>query len=192
PSAGEGVIDGGFRASQLAERPCLEWTAPRGERRVPVGDLGHVAEAGCVEVRGERLQIAAERARLGRWILGGGEGGVDEWADEPRPDRALVVGLVAIRGGARTRSAIARLTRRQRSQAEGRQQRPPHDVDDAPSAIAADHAYRQAADGQDLIGSQCRVRAARDVVLVHDVEEAAALLVPETAAKRVRGGPGEV
>ena len=109
------------------------------------------------------------------WILCRGEGGVDEGADEPRPDRALVVGLVAIRGGARTRSAIARLARRQRSQAERRQQRPPHDVDDAPSAIAADHAYRQSADGQDLIGSQGRVRAPRNVILVHDVEEAAAL-----------------
>ena len=75
--------------------------------------------------------------------------------------------------------SVAGLLRRQRAQAERRQQ-PAFDRLDHAAGIRLDqHLMGQAADRQDLVGTDCRIVPAGHVIDVDHVVQAAGSVVPE-------------
>src|SRR3984893_5001330 len=113
-AAPAGFLDGG--AQDLGDAPGLGDAAQRGMRRLGAEDLGDRADAGLAEVGDEARQ---QLARLGAPLLAayahhGGEIG----PEQPGPDRALVIGAVALRGGARGDGAVGGIVGRERPQAD--------------------------------------------------------------------------
>ena len=150
----------------LGDAPRLRDAAPRRVGLHRVEDLADRADAGLVEVRDEAVEEAPRaRAVLGMHL----EPRVDERADEPRPDGALV-----IRGIARAEIAVVGrlevgMIGRERAQADGRHELRARDVDHrAPSAPRRARGARARWRGADSAGTRCRlcrpVRALDDVV----------------------------
>src|SRR5262249_59116704 len=105
-------------AQRLANRPRLERAAARRERRIAIGDLGHVADAGLVEMAEQRREEPPPRValRLAR-AAAHAHPGVDEAAEQPRPRRALVIAAVAAAHVALIAPRIAGPTGSRRAQA---------------------------------------------------------------------------
>src|SRR4051794_13509403 len=77
---------------RLRHAPRLRDAAAGGEGRLGVEDLADRADAGVVEVREHRLE---ETARAGVILGMHLQPGIDEWADQPAPDGALMIRGVA-------------------------------------------------------------------------------------------------
>src|SRR5688572_21016446 len=75
-------------AQELGDRPGLERSAGGRVGRVAVGGLTDRADAPFAQVREQAVEHAVHRHS-------DGPRGVDVRSDQPRPDRALVVGVVA-------------------------------------------------------------------------------------------------
>src|SRR5438128_7529477 len=108
---------------RLAHRPRLERAAARRVRRVAVGDLRQVAEARVVQMGEQRAEKAIARLafRL-RGAAADAEPRFDERADEPGPDRPLMVRAVALADAALVAWRVSRLVGCEGAEAEGRQQ----------------------------------------------------------------------
>src|SRR6185437_10659196 len=84
-----------------------------------VEDFADRAEAGIGEVPGDSFERALRRGRVAVNAVMGERVG----AEQPGPDRALVIGAVAVPDAAAAARAKPGRTRRQRAQAERRHQR---------------------------------------------------------------------
>src|SRR5215813_12546388 len=83
-------------SEQFPNRPRLERTPARREGRLGVRDFGKMAEAQPIELADERPDEAIARLDSGRArVVTHANPGFDECAHQPRPDRALVVRVVA-------------------------------------------------------------------------------------------------
>ena len=117
-------------------------------------------------------------------------GGVDVGADQPGPDRPLVVGRVAVGRVSAVVGPVRRVVRRERPQPERREQRAPAHVDGGAGGIGAA--------GQRRVGKRdCEelIRADRSVIAagaVHDVEEARAVRPYEARDERRLRAIGEI
>src|SRR5204863_8750602 len=98
-------------------------------RRSAVGGLGDRAEAPVGEVGVDSVEVAVE-------LDAGAGGGVDEWPEQPWPDRPLVVRGVAFGRTAPVVGAIATIVGRGGAEAERRQERAAADLDDAARGLA--------------------------------------------------------
>jgi hypothetical protein len=88
----------------------LKWAAARGEWRFGIGDLGDMAETGVLQVFHQWWQETRSRFALGlRCIAAHSQPGFDEWANQPRPHCALVIGAFALAPAALVTSDIASL-----------------------------------------------------------------------------------
>src|SRR6202012_4014608 len=93
------VVQHALDPDQFAERPGLERTATRRVRRIAVRNLGDVAKARGFEVSKQRRHEA--RARLGLGCLAlptHTQPCLDERANQPGPDGALMIGGIPLRG----------------------------------------------------------------------------------------------
>ena len=107
------------------------------------------------------------------------EPGVDVRADQPRPDGALMVGGVARPQVAVVAGLVIGVARRQRPQADRRQQPLANDVEHRRPPLGVEDRVGQG-DGEDLVRPASRVVA---VFAVHDVVNVAAGRVPEAVVK---------
>src|SRR5215831_20224797 len=98
-------------AEELGDRPGLERAAGGAVRRVAVGRLGHRPETPLVDVRLEAVEHAVDG-------YAGPTGSLDVRPDEPRPDRSLVIGTVAVGRTSSVQSEVARVGGVQAAQAE--------------------------------------------------------------------------
>src|SRR5262249_29105748 len=115
--------------------------------------------------------------------------GVDEGAEEPWPDRALVIRAVALADAALVVRGIGGRSRRERAEADRRLEPRLHRVDDATRLLALEDRERQAADGQDLVRPEAAVHRPGAMVGIDDVVQAAEELVPEPRLEaRARAG----
>src|SRR5688572_5259578 len=97
---------------QLAQRPGLERTAARRVRRLRIGDLADVAEAGLGEVREQRCDEALASGDLGLWCVASDlDPGLDERPEQPRPDGALVVRAVTLEHAAFVAACVSEVCR---------------------------------------------------------------------------------
>ena len=94
-----------------------------------------------------------------------------------------MVGAIALRDAALVARAIRRVGARKRSQAHRRHEIAFDGRDDRARHRVVDEREREAADGEDLIRAHARVHAARDMIGIDDVVEAAGRRVPEARAK---------
>ena len=180
------------RSSRRAspDGPGLEGAAARRERRLGVRDLRDVAQPGVAEMLQQWCEEPA--AGLAAGVVGAAvhpQPGLHERAQEPRPDGALVIGAVALDHPPFVMRPVAGFPRRQRAQAERRQQLPRDGVHDRRGALTLEQGEGQAPDREDLVRAQGGVRRAGDVACVHHIEEAVPLRVPEACAERLAGPP---
>src|SRR5205807_4960628 len=110
----------GRRAENLPDTPGLGDAAAGGVGRVAVEDLGDAAGARFGEVGLERGQDAPPFGDAGFAAHADERGEVR--SEEPRPDRALVIGAVALARATEVRADETRVVRRQRAQSDGREQ----------------------------------------------------------------------
>src|SRR5262249_32315906 len=106
-----------------------------------------------------------------------------EGAHEPRPDGTLVIGSVALADAALIARRVAGLIRRERAEAEWRQQPSLDGVDDTPSSRTIEHRERQTPDREDLVRAKRWVDGASPVVYIDHVVERPRGLVPEAVPK---------
>ena len=111
---------------------------------------------------------------------------VDEWSDQPRPDRPLVIREISRTQIAEILWLIVRVTRRERTQAVWREQLIVRHVDDGLPTLLIENGMRQR-DREQLIRPN---RVVVTVLAVHDVEQSAASLVPETRVERFANAVG--
>src|SRR5215470_16515638 len=110
--------------------------------------------------------------------------GFDERPNEPGPDRALMIGAVALAHAAFVMWNVSRLAGRERAQAERRPEARLDSGDDFRGPLAVEESDRQAADGKDLIGAKRGIDGAGTMIDVDDVVKTAVVLVPKTSAER--------
>ncbi len=125
------------------------------------------------------------------------EPGLDKGPGQPRPDRALVVGAVALHRATGVHGVVARLAG---GKAPGTQRGPEtllRRVHDTLGDLALQHRVRQPAHREELVGPDTGVHGPALVVDVHDIIEPAAVGAHEPAAERgdrpaVQPGPAVV
>src|SRR6185312_15404485 len=160
-------------AQHFRHAPRLRDAAAGRVRGRRVEDLADRAEA----ERAERADASLEKAPRAGSIAGVHlEPGVDPRADQPRPDRALVVRRVARPQIAEIAFFVLRLARRQRAQADRGEQPLAHDVEHRVPARPLEYRMVER-DGEDLVRPAERAVA---LLPVHDVIEVAAIGHPET------------
>src|SRR5581483_12337782 len=103
----------------LGDAPGLGDAAAREKGFLGVEDFADRADARLVEVRGEAIDQPASLAPLRRVEL---EPRLDVAADEPRPDRALVIGGIAGTQVAGVLRLVVGMVAAERAQAYGREQ----------------------------------------------------------------------
>src|SRR5574341_1074859 len=86
---------------------------------------------------------------------------LDERANQPRPNRALVISAVALAHAATIMGRVTRLVGREGAQAERRPEPALDRVYDSARRFAVDQGQGQTADGEDLIGAKRRVAFCR-------------------------------
>ena len=100
-------------------------------RRITVGNLRDVAESRGFEVSKQGWHEACACLGFGCPALPTNtQPCLDERSDQPRPDRALMIGDIPFGGTSAIVGNVVRIVRRQRAQAERRQQRPLDEIDD--------------------------------------------------------------
>src|SRR6266516_605427 len=109
---------------------------------------------------------------------------LDEWTNQPRPDRSLVIGAVALAHTSSVMRCVARFAPRERTQAYGHPKPRLNRGDNPQSLFVFKQRIRQAAHCKDLIGAEGCIDNARFVVAVYHIIEAAAGVVPKPAAER--------
>src|SRR5947209_19121277 len=159
----------------FGDAPRLRDAAARRERLDGVEDLADRADARLVQVRDEAFQKLARARAVFRVDF---EPRVNERADEPGPDRALVVGGVARLQVAVVGRLELRVVGRERAQADGRQELLPRDFEHRLPALAFEHRVFER-DGEELVGPAGRVVPALLLPALDHVVEVAATLVPE-------------
>src|SRR5712691_1341825 len=113
-------------AQRLGDAPRLRDAAPGRERWIAIEDLGHGADAVIGEVVRERRQERARRLRVAVDL----EVSERERTEEPRPDRALVVGAVALALIAAVAALVRWVAGREAPEAVGRDEMPGAGVHD--------------------------------------------------------------
>src|SRR5439155_3074102 len=102
-------------------------------------------------------------------------------AQQPGPDRALVVRPIALADATLIPRCVALRAGCQRPQTERGPELPLDGVDDLAGALALQEGVRQASDGEDLVGAQGGIEPAGYVIGIDYVVEAAGRGVPEAA-----------
>ena len=92
-------------------RPCLRKTAPREVRSLCVEDFRNVAETAFLQMGFKTCEEAAGLISRCGSLAKCFHPGCHEWAQQEGPDRALVIGAVAVHHAAFVSSAIARIVR---------------------------------------------------------------------------------
>src|SRR6185369_13208965 len=143
---GERGLDGDRRArhacrlhpatQDLGHAPRLRNASTRRVRLDGVEDLTDRAEAEVVECRDTAIEKAPRARGILRMHL---EPRVDPGADEPRPDRALMVRRVARAQVAEVARLEVRIVRRERAETDGREQTLLHDVEHGLPTRAVQH-----------------------------------------------------
>src|SRR5258706_4476623 len=82
------------------------------------------------------------------------EPGVDEGADEPRPDRALMIGAIALCDATFATRLVGGIALRKRAQAQRREEFALDGRDDRPRPFVVDQRGRQTAYREDLVRPQ--------------------------------------
>src|SRR5262249_36331555 len=122
-------------AQELGHTPGLGHAAAWVVRRGALEDLGGLTEAGLAEGLSESRQPCphppAGAGTSARYLpVGRAKRG-----HEPRPDRALVIGAVAVPGIALIPPSVLRIVRREATQADGREQLAFDHIQDAASFL---------------------------------------------------------
>src|SRR6185369_12269461 len=133
-------------ADGFTDRPGLEGAATRRVRRLRVEELGGRVETRLVQVREERRQesCAGLRLRLAR-AAADADPGVDERAQEPRPDGALMIRGVALADAALVVRRVVGRARREGAEADRRLEACLDGVHDPACLLAFDDREGQAA-----------------------------------------------
>ncbi len=130
-----------------------------------------MAESRRLEVLQQRQQEAGPGLRLRcRRMAAHAQPRLDEWPDQPGPDRALVIGRIAFLWAAAVSRDVIGVLARQRTQAERRQQFRLDQIDNTARSRAIQHRIGQAANRKDLVRADAVVRFAGHMVRVHNVE----------------------
>src|SRR5262249_7699245 len=141
-----------IQPQRLPHRPGLEGAAARRVGRVAVRDLRNVPEARRVEVGQQRREKARSSLSLGRdRATPAAYPRLDERAEEPGPDRALVIRRVAFTHAALVTPDVARLAGRERAQPDRRPEPRLHRGDHLPRRRAVEQREWKSANGEDLI-----------------------------------------
>src|SRR3954466_1994041 len=97
-------------AQQFAERPRLPRRAGGRVRQIAVGDFGKVIEPRVIEMRVQRIEkTRSSFAARFVSVAAHAQPRFDEWTEQPRPRRALMIGAVAFVRGAAVAAAISRV-----------------------------------------------------------------------------------
>ena len=178
--------DDPIEADQFRQRPRLKRATARCVRQFGIGDLGNMPETAVIDMIQERREKARARLPLGfTGIAAHSNPGFDEGADQPRPDRALVICAVALTYAALVMRRVTRLFGRERAQAQRRPETALDNIDNSFSRFAFDQRQRQAAHGKNLIGPEGSVELAGFMIGVDDVEQVTAFHIPEPASKSI-------
>src|SRR5688572_2917306 len=132
----------------------------------------------------KRLEVFA--ARLvdgGRSALVNPHPGINERAEEPRPDGALVISAVAFAHAALITRCVARFAGRERTKAQRSPEMILHRFDDEKGTVVLDETQGEPADGEDLIGTKGAVRLAGVMIHVDDVVENPTFGIPKAVLK---------
>src|SRR5712691_13051315 len=136
-------------AQRLGHAPRLRDAAPGRERWIAVEDLGDGADTVVGEVMLKRRQERARRLRVAVDL----EVSQRERTKEPRPDRALVVGAVALALIAAVPALVLRVAGREAPESVGRDEMPGAGVHDPALARGGERA-RGERHGEDLVRPQ--------------------------------------
>src|SRR5271166_4405648 len=149
---GPETLDPVERTQRFCHAPGLRDAAFGGERRVAVKNLADRAETGCAEMVAKWREDPHRRVRILKDPQVRGE----ERADQPPPDRALVISAVAMKLIAAIQARIRRIGWRERTQSMGGQQRARARFDDRALAVRAQRACRKR-NRENLVGAQRRL-----------------------------------
>ena len=120
-----------------------------------IGDFGNVAKAGLLQVFEQGLEVCAARfVNSGRRVLVNPGPRIDECAEKPRPDGALMIRAVALAHAALIARRIAGFTGREGPQTQRRPEMIFHRFDDEEGAVVLDEAEGQTTDGEDLVWAE--------------------------------------
>src|SRR5271166_2689861 len=142
-------------AQRFRGRPRLEGASARRVRRLRIRDFRQMPDSGRVEMLEQWLEES--RARLGlrrRGLASHPHPRLDECAHQPRPHGALMIRGVALMAIASVVRLIARLARRERAQADRRNQMFLDRIDDALRMRSFEERERQPTDRKNLVGSK--------------------------------------
>ena len=107
-----------IQTQRFADGPRLKRTTAWSVGWLGVGDFRNVAEAGFLKMREDWRQKLAARLAFGFVrIAANTHPRLDERTNQPRPDRALVIGAVALAHASSVMRCVARFARCERTQA---------------------------------------------------------------------------